>query len=171
MKSSVLLENGFVVMMGSSLSFAVFDSLVKYLVGPFTASEIALARFGFGALMMLPSLFRETGWRNQRDLPLLILRGLTGTGAFYSFTFALQNTTLSATVVLFFTSPIWALFLGSYFLDERLNWERTVCIFSAFIGILILINPSLGGISWGYLLAIFSGKRAGGTAGIYPCSS
>ena len=161
MKISATFENGILVMLGSSLSFAIFDSLVKYLVGSFSAAEIAFARFGFGALTMLPSLFRETGWRNRRDLPLLILRGLTGTGAFYTFMFALQTTPLSVTVVLFFTSPIWALFMGTYFLDERLTWERTLCVLSAFIGILVLINPSDRGISWGYLFGIISGILGG----------
>jgi len=54
---------------------------------------------------------------------------------------ALEIDTLSVTMVLFYTSPLWSLLLSVYFLDESLTWERIVCVVIAILGIAILINP------------------------------
>jgi drug/metabolite transporter (DMT)-like permease len=157
-------ENGILIMLEASLLFAVFDTLIKYLVGSFTAGEIAFARFGFGALVMLPSLWQERLWANQKDLFYLIFRGFLGAGAFYAFVLALEVGSLSVTMVLFFTSPFWALLLGAIFLNEAITRERFFCIAAAITGITILINPSAGGFSLGHLYALLAGIFGGGNA-------
>ena len=155
-------NNGILIMLGASGFFAVFDSLVKYLTGSFTTGEIAFVRFGFGALMMFPSLLQQRLWLDKRDFSLLILRGLMGAGAFFSFILSLQTATLSVTVILFFTSPLWALFMGTYFLDERLNFRRIVCVVTAVLGITLLIHPWKEGIALGHLYGLAAGIMGGG---------
>ena len=74
---------------------------------------------------------------------------------------ALEIDTLSVTMVLFYTSPLWSLLLSVYFLDESHTWERIVCVVIAILGIAILINPWGKGIALSHLYALGAGFFAG----------
>ena len=65
---------------------------------------------------MLPSLLRQRIRIQGNDLLLLTLRGLSGAATFYLTLLAFENGALSVTMVLFFTCPLWALFMGALFL-------------------------------------------------------
>jgi len=123
--------------------------------------EIAFVRFGFGALMMFPSFLQKRSGLNRGDLFYLILRGLSGAGAFYLTILAFQIGALSVTMVLFFTSPLWALFIGALFLGDNLTWERIIFIFTAIVGIAILINPWGKDIELSHLYGLAAGMMGG----------
>lgn len=159
--ASVFLDNGILIMLEACVFFAVFDSLTKYLVGAFTSGEIAFVRFGFGTLVMLPCLIRRWSGIGRSDSFLLILRGLSGAGAFYLTILAFQSGTLSVTMVLFFTSPLWALLMGALFLEEHLTVERIVCVVTSIVGIVVLINPRGEGIAWSHLYGLAAGMLGG----------
>ena len=123
------------------LFFAVFDSLTSDLDWLLTMGAICFVLFCFGAIMTLPSPLRQRLTIRSEDYPLLILRALSGAGTFYLTLLAFRSGALSVTMVLFFTNPLWALFLGALFLKEHLTWERTLCVVTALIGIAVLIRP------------------------------
>jgi drug/metabolite transporter (DMT)-like permease len=154
-------ENGVVIMLAASVFFAVFDALAKYLTSSFPVAEIAIVRFAFGVLMTFHTLFKEKSWLDKRDFFLLILRGLSGIGTFYLTLLAFELETLSVTMILFFTNPLWSLLLSTYFLDESLTWERIVCIVIAILGITILINPLGRGITLSHLYGLGAGILGG----------
>jgi drug/metabolite transporter (DMT)-like permease len=154
-------ENGIVIMLVASVFFAIFDLLAKYLTSSFSAGEIAFARFAFGFLMTFHTLFKEKSWLEKRDFFLLILRGLSGFGTLSLLILAFQIETLSVTMVLFYTIPLWSLLMSTYFLDESLTWERIVCIAIAVLGIAILINPWGKGIAFSHLYALGGGVLGG----------
>ena len=154
-------ENGIVIMLTASVFFAIFDALAKYLTSSFSAGEIAFARFAFGLLMTFHTLFNEKSWLEKRDFFLLILRGLSGFGTFYLMLLAFEIDTLSVTMVLFYTIPLWSLLMSTYFLDESLSWKRIVCIVIAILGIAILINPWGKGITFSHLYALGGGVLGG----------
>ena len=154
-------ENGVVIMLAASFFFAVFDALAKYLTSSFPVAEIAIVRFAFGVLMTFHTLFKEKSWLDKRDFFLLILRGLSGIGTFYLTLLAFELETLSVTMILFFTNPLWSLLLSTYFLDESLTWERIVCIVIAILGITILINPLGRGITLSHLYGLGAGILGG----------
>jgi drug/metabolite transporter (DMT)-like permease len=148
-------------MLSASGFYAVFDSLNKYLTGIFTPGEIAFARFGLGALVMFPSLLQQTLWRDRRQTAYLVVRGLLGAGAFYALILALRTSHLSVTMVLFYTNPVWALFLAAYFLREELTSKRFAGVVVALVGISVLMNPWRGGIALGHLYALSAGFMVG----------
>jgi len=156
-----LSENGIVIMLAASVFFAVFDVLAKYLTSSFPVAEIAIARFAFGLLMTFHTLFNEKSWLEKRDFFLLILRGLSGIGTFYLTLLAFELDTLSVTMILFFTSPLWSLLLSAYFLDESLTWERIACVVIAIFGITILVNPLGKGIALSHLYGLGAGILGG----------
>jgi drug/metabolite transporter (DMT)-like permease len=161
---SSLLKNGVFIMLSSCLFFAAFDSLLKYLSDIFTIGQLAFVRFGLGSVLMLPSLFKQRLWLNRQDLFYLILRGVLGALAFYAMIRAFQTGTLSVSMVLFYTNPLWALFLGALFLKERLTGERIACILTAVSGVVMLVNPWAGGIAYGHMYALAAGFLIGGVA-------
>jgi drug/metabolite transporter (DMT)-like permease len=158
---SRLTTNGTAILIGSCCLFAVSNSLVKQVTGSFSTGEIALARFGIGALILSPLLLYQKISLDKRDVFFLTLRGLSGVLTFYAFVLALKHSSLSATVMLLFTSPVWALLLGAGFLKERLKLERIGGIIVAFTGIWILINPSSTGIAIGHLYGLTAGIFSG----------
>jgi drug/metabolite transporter (DMT)-like permease len=159
--ASIFFDNGIVIMLEACFFFAVFDSLTKYLIDSFTTGEIVFVRFCFGAIMMLPSLLRQRSAIRSKDYFLLMLRALSGAGTFYLTLLAFRSGALSVTMVLFFTNPLWALFLGALFLKEHLTWERTLCVVTAIIGIAVLIRPWGEGIALSHLYGLAAGVLGG----------
>ena len=159
--TSAFLDNGIVIMLEACFFFAVFDSLTKYLVDFFPSGQIVFVRFCFGAIVMLPSLFRQRIKIRKVDFFLLMLRGLSGAATFYLTILAFQSGALSVTMVLFFTNPLWALFLGAFFLSERLTWERILCVITAIAGIAVLIHPWGEEISYGHIYGLAAGVLGG----------
>jgi drug/metabolite transporter (DMT)-like permease len=144
--------------------FVVFDSLTKYLSNSFSLAEIGFARFGFGLLVTFPSLVHRKVQPNKRDLMLLILRGLLGVGVFYAVIEAYRVISLSVTMVLFYTNPVWALLMGMYFLREHITWERGLGVIAALIGIVFLTNPWKSGIETGHIYSLMAGVMVGGNS-------
>lgn len=157
--------NGVVIMLAASGSLAIFDGLTKYLVAFFSAGQIAFVRFGFGALVMLPVLLRQKVWFGKRDFSFLILRGLLGVGVFYAIILAFRvGATISITIVLFYTAPVWALLMGALLLHERLSWERMGGVMVTILGITVLFNPLGEGISIGHLYGLLGGVMSAGNS-------
>ena len=162
--ASLFLDNGIVIMMEACFFFAIFDSLMKFLVNTFSMSEIAFVRFAFGALMMVPLLLRQEFRITRGDFFFLILRGLSGVGAFYATLLAFRSGALSVTMLLFFTNPLWALFMGALFLGESLTLKRIACVITAIIGITVLINPWGEGIKFSHLYGLAAGMMGGASS-------
>jgi len=158
---SGLASNGILIMLGASGFFSAFDCLNKYLVGSFAPGEIAFVRFAFGALILSPSLIRQRPWRDRHEFLFLLLRGVLGAVAFYAMIRAFQTSALSVTMVLFWTNPMWALFLGACFLAERITWKRGLCVGVALFGTTVLFNPWEGGIAVGHLYGLIAGMLVG----------
>jgi drug/metabolite transporter (DMT)-like permease len=159
--ASVFFDNGIAIMLEACFFFAIFDSLTKYLVNAFTLGEIVFVRFCFGAVMMLPFLLRQRLGIRRKDLILLLLRGLSGAGTFYLTLLAFLSGALSVTMVLYFTCPLWALFLGALFLKEHLTGERILCVVIAIFGIAVLINPWGEGIALSHFYGLAAGIIGG----------
>ncbi len=151
-------------MLGACLFFSVFDALIKVLSNTYSLGELGVARFGFGLLVTFPVLIRQKLRLNRRDLFLLILRGLLGIGVFFAVIQAFRVSSFSVTMILFYTSPIWALFMGSYFLKERLFWNMSVAIAVSIVGIVILTGGWSGDIEIGHLYGLLAGVMVGGNS-------
>ena len=56
-----------------------------------------------------------------------------------------------------FTSPIFVLLFSSFLFKEKIGWRRTLAVFIGTIGVLLIIQPGLGGFSIYHLLPVLSG--------------
>ena len=56
-----------------------------------------------------------------------------------------------------FTSPIFVLLFSSFLFKEKIGWRRTFAVFTGTIGVLLIVQPGLGGFSIYHLLPVLSG--------------
>lgn len=159
--SSGIYTNGIAIMLGACGCYTFFNLFAKHLVNQLSVGEMGFARFGFGALMMTLVLSRRGSWSHKADFRFLIFRGLLQSGIFFAMLLSYRVSTLSMTVVLYYTSPAWALFFGAYFLDERLTVKRIGGVLVAMLGILVLINPWEEAINPGHLYGLSAGIMGG----------
>ena len=151
-------------MLAACLFFSVFDALFKILSNTFSLGELSVARFGFGLVATFPILIRQKLQPTRRDFFFLLLRGLLGIGVFFAVIQAFRVSSFSVTMILFYTSPIWALFMGIYFLKERFFWRMGGAIAVSLAGIVILIGGWKGNIELGHLYGLLAGVMAGGNS-------
>ena len=56
-----------------------------------------------------------------------------------------------------FTSPIFVLLFSSFLFKEKIGWRRTFAVLTGTIGVLLIVQPGLGGFSIYHLLPVLSG--------------
>ena len=116
------LNPGPLLMLGSAFFFAVLDVLIKVLGPSFRVWDIAFYRFFFGIVIVL-CLF---GWYQNpfkgRNVPLLIIRGVTGSITFFSMITAIRQIPLSTAMILFYSFPAFSA-LFSFLLFIHCNNE------------------------------------------------
>ncbi|MBM3496747.1 MAG: DMT family transporter [Armatimonadetes bacterium] len=128
---------------------------------PLPTAEITLARFGFGALAMLPLLFVRSANLLGGDRRGLVWRGLMGGLAVYAYFLAIRHTTLSKAVLLNMTSVIFAPMFAWLLLRERVRRAALVGIGFAVVGILLVTRPQPGALLVGDAYGLLSGILAG----------
>ena len=56
-----------------------------------------------------------------------------------------------------FTSPIFVLLFSSFLFKEKIGWRRTFAVLTGTIGVLLIVQPGIGGFSIYHLLPVLSG--------------
>jgi len=146
---------------GATVVFAIFDSMLKYLTHHLPAGEIILVRFSLGLIISAPFMIRHVRSLDARSLVLLITRGLLGGMGLFSLLHAFRLGTLSGSMVLLSTNPIWALILSALLLREPLTRQRVAGVVTAFLGAVLVIAPWQGGMAPGDLLGLVTGVSVG----------
>lgn len=145
---------GLILVLTSAIFFAFSNLLVKGATKEYSSFMVVFWR-GWVGLIIILSLarfkFRELLGTNRRAL---LSRGFIGTVALVCFFSAIKYTTLSNSIGIFNTYPIFTALLGSLFFKER--W-RNIYLFAlalSFIGIWFIIRPEIGLIGKGEGLAL-----------------
>jgi len=147
---------GSLLMVAAMAGFALEDVLIKQLADAVPMGQV-IALIGCGGALNFGML---TVVRGQRLLsPALLsrpvlLRNLAEAIAAVSFVSAIVLTTLSSASAILQTTPL-ALTLGAaLFLGEAVGWRRWTAIGVGFAGVLLIIQPGLGGFMPASLLAV-----------------
>ncbi|HHE73685.1 MAG TPA: DMT family transporter [Desulfobacteraceae bacterium] len=130
---------------------------------------IAAYRVGLAALILVP----VTCWKSHDELRSLSSKDLKSaflSGAFLAMHFAtwissLKFTTISNSVVLVSTSPLWVGVLAPLFIKEKIKRITMISIFLSIIGCVIIGSGDFtagGRALWGDLLALTGGFCAAG---------
>ncbi len=150
----------------SAVLFAVMTTATKMLGNPawgrpVPTAEVTLARFGIGAIVMLPLAFYKPAKLLGSDRRGLVWRGLTGGLAVYTYFLAIRHTTLTNAVLLNLTSVVFAPLCAWVYLGERPGRRVLAALGIAILGILFVIRPRIDAIRVGDAYGLASGVLAG----------
>ncbi len=151
-----LLTPGFGLMTLSALAFSSTSLAVKPLASLLPATQIIFAHFVMGVVVLGPILFLRGSGLRGNPAWLLILRGLCGSLSFFFFLRSLTLISLSNSIVLFFTYPVFVLLFSLFLLKARIGKKDLLLILTGVTGATILINPSFYSFNLGYVYALLS---------------
>jgi drug/metabolite transporter (DMT)-like permease len=135
------------------------DAIAKLLSATLPTVEVTWGRFLFYALVIGPIAVAKFGRRAVRPARpgLQILRGLLFAGSAYAFFLSISEMPLADTMAVFFIYPMIVLLASALILRERIGVLRWCMVVLGFAGALLVVQPSLDGISRGDFFALLSG--------------
>jgi len=139
------------ILLGLLLLLVSFVWAGSFIVVEFATTEMDPVDLGFlrflvaTPLMFLLVLFKKTSLRvSRRELPWLIVLGLTGVTFLYLFQFlGIHYTNAPTASVLINTNVIFIAILSSVFLHETLTAKRIAGILLSFIGVIVIMFSDL----------------------------
>jgi drug/metabolite transporter (DMT)-like permease len=144
-------------MMATLLLFTIQDAMAKHLTQFYPVAEVVWVRFAISLTLMVIVLRGRT-FRLLRParLPLQILRGLLLVGSSYLFIQGTTQMPLADAMTIGFVGPLLLAALSVPFLGEHVSLRRWVAIGVAFLGVVIVLRPTGGGVGWAGLFPLGS---------------
>lgn len=147
---------GILAMCAAMALFVANDTLVKVASRDFPPSQILVVRGVFACLcaVMLVTSFRELGrvrmLTNARTLLRSLLEALTA----ITFISAIAVVPLADLTALTLISPLLMTAASALFLGEDVRWRRWLAVGLGFLGMLLIVQPGLSGLSAGMVLGV-----------------
>ncbi len=152
---------GPLLMLGAALSFTVMNVLVKIIGPEFRVWDLAFYRFAGGFAILVVFLGRTGNPFRGYNIPLLMVRGCTGSVALVLLYGAIRLLPVSTAMVLFFSFPAFAAIFSFLIFGERVTPLGIVCIIAVVVGVTTLFEfRAAGGLMgqvFGVLGAVFAG--------------
>ena len=137
--------SGIQFMLFSALSFALMAVCVKlsHQAG-IPVFEIIAARAVVSVLISYVDVKRKgiSLWGNNK--PLLLARGIVGTLSLMCVYYAVTIFPLAEATILQYTHPVFTAVLAFLLLKERISSSTFICIVFCFVGLYLIVQPSLG---------------------------
>ncbi len=134
----------FFIMTGMAF-FSIQDSLIKYIYEDVALFELYFGRTLIQSIILLSFvlLTKKTIILKTHYPVLTLVRVVCFFFGFSFFYISLTFMTLAMTSALFFSCPFFMSMFAKFFLKEEIGIRRWSAIFIGFIGVLIVLNPSL----------------------------
>ena len=100
----------------------------------------------FGGLQALHT--REVGWH--------VLRSVFAIGAMFGFFYGLARMPLVNALTLGYTAPLIMTALSAVFLGDEIGWRRWLAVGLGFIGVLVMLRPGRGELSFASLAVLIA---------------
>jgi drug/metabolite transporter (DMT)-like permease len=141
----------------SGVMFSILNGLLRSLTLHSDAFQAQFLRYLMGAAVMLPLLlkrgwthYRPNNWRGQ------LWRGGVHSMALVFWFTALPHLALADMTAIGFTGPIFIMLGASWFLGERMRWDRWVAAGIGFAGVMVVVGPQLTGDGGYYSLVMLA---------------
>jgi S-adenosylmethionine uptake transporter len=150
-------------MIVATLLFALMGVFVKKGAQSFTPVELVFWRTLFGVLMLgIPARLRGQRFVTPH-LKVHLIRGCTGYVALLLTFYAMAHLPLATAVTLSQTSPMFLALLSVLWLKERFSGRMAAALALGFVGVTLLLRPTLGGDLWFFVLV---GLASGAVSGV-----
>lgn len=145
-------------MLASAVTFTLMTSLVKFLGENYSAALQTFYRNAAGLLVLAPLIWRDPKGALRTSRPAIVLyRALAGTiGVVLAF-WAYQEMPLAEANALSFTRTLWIVPLAIFVLHEKIGVWRLGATLVGFLGVLIMLQPSIANaVGWPAAAALAS---------------
>ena len=150
---------GIYYMLIASMLFAGTGALSKLLSSELSSIEIVFFRNIIGLFLIIFMIYQRPLHQTGGKFWLLAFRGIIGTIGLYAFFYNIAHIDLATAFTFSKTSPIFTALFAAFLFKERLNYLSWFAIFIGFIGILFIVEPTLG-VSKDEYIGLISGIGA-----------
>ena len=148
-------------MIFGSICFGTMNALVKWTsVNADVWMIIFIRSLVIALAVIIFTRFRGTSLK-MNDPKKMFLRCLVGLIAMILYFSALSLIPIGQAVTLQYTAPLFVALLSGSLIRERVSTSVLISLFTAFIGIILIVSPDLDSIDPNALLALGSGLFAG----------
>jgi drug/metabolite transporter (DMT)-like permease len=155
------IQTGLGLVLVSSFLFSLSNLLVKQATMSFSPFTVAFWRSVVGLLIILPFVRFDLKRLAGHNRKFLLLRGILGTLSLSAFFSSIKFSSLSTSVGLFSTYPIFTAIMGMLFFREKWRNVYAPALVFSVGGVLCIIRPDLGFIGIGELLGLTAAFIAG----------
>src|SRR5690606_22888599 len=145
-------------MLASAVTFTLMTSLIKYLGDDYSPALQTFYRQAAGMIVLLPLILRDPAGSFRTTRPgILLFRSLAGTLGMILAFWAYQEMPLAEANALSFTRTLWIVPLAIFVLDEKIGPWRLGATIVGFLGVLIMLQPSIANaVGWPAAAALAS---------------
>ncbi len=150
---------GISLMIAAMMVNASKDGIAKLLAASYTPLTILLIQFIATSLVLAPIVIHKNGARalipNQIFAQILRSAFVTvGVGLYY---WAINFIHIADATAMVFIAPLIVTALSPWILGEPLGRRRTIAVIIGFLGVLVILRPTMEGDRTGYFIALVSG--------------
>lgn len=145
-------------MLASAVTFTLMTSLIKFLGEDYSPALQTFYRQAAGLIVLLPVILRDPRGSFRTTRPgILLFRSLAGTLGMILAFWAYQEMPLAEANALSFTRTLWIVPLAIFVLGERIGPWRISATLIGFVGVLIMLQPSIANaVGWPAAAALAS---------------
>lgn len=131
----------------------------------FGTTALAELRLAFGALVLLPFLWKHFAAIDARLWPKLVAVGAVNSAIpFALFAYASQHAPAGIVAITNATTVLFAALMGFLFFGERIGWRRAAALVAGFAGVVVLTGGNRAGTSFDW--AVLAGCSAAAMYGV-----
>jgi drug/metabolite transporter (DMT)-like permease len=148
---------GIALMVLGIFLYSVNDAMGKWLVDTYSVGMVLFVRSISALAILMPFLHRDGGLRPLLAAPrpgLQAFRVALGTIEVGFFYWAVSYLPLADVMTYYLAGPIYVAAMSAIFLKEKIDGARWAAILIGFIGVVIVLNPSMATLSWPALISI-----------------
>jgi drug/metabolite transporter (DMT)-like permease len=146
------------------LSCAFFSTAsisVKIMAGHYSGPFLSFMRFAFGCIFSIGILFLAGKGFQIKDKRYLLMRGIFGAAAMFSFYSAIQMTSSGRATLLGGTYPVFVAILGFLIFKEQFRTNRIISIAFCIVGIFMIFYDHSKYSFIGNMIGLLSGASSG----------
>lgn len=149
------------LMLGSTLSFALMALTIRYATQTVPTTEIAFFRNLFGLLTLLPMILRPgAGLPRTRHPGRYLARTTVGLAAMLCGFWAVGHLPLAQAISLSYATPLFVTIGAALWLGEIVRIRRWLAVATGFVGVLVILRPG-SGFTPGMIVALLGALFAG----------
>jgi drug/metabolite transporter (DMT)-like permease len=141
----------------TGLLFCAMTASVKSLGTSLPASQSGFIRYIFGLFLLVP-FCRQLGFNGIRKslLRLMILRGSLHAIAVVAWFYAMVRIPMTEVTALYYLVPVFVFIGASFYLKERINVGRILCLVVALLGTFLILRPGVREVGLGHLTMLLA---------------